>query len=364
VSILDINDEPVIFEVSADVVLAAGVMTTAVGGVLLRSQEEGAFTTGLGAAGLIVPLLDSPTWVGTATLTGSSSGGADAEDDDTYLGRLATRLSLLTPRPILPEDYALLATDIAARNGFNTRAIDGQTTAANNWHDSNATIQAKLEALSNVAPGDVSLSGGPSPADITIEHTGAFRNSTRSVTRTSSLTGGGAMTVTTPQTGITDQTDVERAVAVGIMDFTTGGDIPDWLLSTIQTELEDLREVNFIVSLLKPVRPQIDVAFVGVARPGKNASLVQANAVLAVQEYLTSTRWGVSETDGEKSWNNEVVVRHQAISKVLQNVADFDHWTSLTIGIHGGSMGTADIDLSSYGLLPLPSYGTVTGTVT
>lgn len=44
--------------------------------------------------------------------------------------------------------------------GAYTLTFDGQTTSSLNHNDSNATILAALEALSNIAVGDVSLSGG------------------------------------------------------------------------------------------------------------------------------------------------------------------------------------------------------------
>lgn len=47
--------------------------------------------------------------------------------------------------------------------GTYTITFSGQTTSALAWDASNATIQAALEALSNIAPGDVVLDQGPLP---------------------------------------------------------------------------------------------------------------------------------------------------------------------------------------------------------
>ena len=42
----------------------------------------------------------------------TAQGGQDPEDDDAYLDRVTILLQLLAPRPILPDDHALLAIQI------------------------------------------------------------------------------------------------------------------------------------------------------------------------------------------------------------------------------------------------------------
>lgn len=46
-------------------------------------------------------------------------------------------------------------------SGTFTLTFEGQTTASINWNDSAATVDTRLEALSNVAAGDVVVTGGP-----------------------------------------------------------------------------------------------------------------------------------------------------------------------------------------------------------
>jgi hypothetical protein len=48
-------------------------------------------------------------YVTSARLAAPTKGGQDAEDDDTYLARLKAELALSSPRPILADDYAVLA---------------------------------------------------------------------------------------------------------------------------------------------------------------------------------------------------------------------------------------------------------------
>jgi hypothetical protein len=123
VSIDDAEGNPIAFEVVADVVVNSPTLTTPAGGVTLRAVEAGTDANGLGGNGVLAEPIDPIAWVTTVTLTGATSGGNDIEDTDDYLSRLSDRLTLLTPRPILPKDFELLAIDVAKQNGVDIRAL-------------------------------------------------------------------------------------------------------------------------------------------------------------------------------------------------------------------------------------------------
>jgi uncharacterized phage protein gp47/JayE len=95
------------FFVAADTVIPAGQTTLA--GVECHALEAGAAASGI--TGDVV-VIDSLVFISTVTLDQPTSGGQDAETDDAYLSRLSALLTLLTPRPILPQDFALLAQQI------------------------------------------------------------------------------------------------------------------------------------------------------------------------------------------------------------------------------------------------------------
>lgn len=57
-------------------------------------------------------MIDAPLGVSLVELASETSGGADAETNEDYMTRLSHRLSLMTPTPILADDYALLALDV------------------------------------------------------------------------------------------------------------------------------------------------------------------------------------------------------------------------------------------------------------
>jgi uncharacterized phage protein gp47/JayE len=104
------------FELVADVVIAAGATT---GSGTVDAQDPGAAANGLSG---VAELVSVPPFV-TACTVGAASGGTDAEDDDVYLDRLAATLQLLAPRPILPNDFAVLARSVAGV--YRAAAVDG-----------------------------------------------------------------------------------------------------------------------------------------------------------------------------------------------------------------------------------------------
>jgi hypothetical protein len=105
--------ESIPFQTVGDVTVAPGSSTTAVGGVLLRAIEMGSEGSGLGGPGVVVTLIDTLIFVNAVTLTAATTGGVDAETASEYNDRLSQRAQLLSTRPILPRDFAILAQDIA-----------------------------------------------------------------------------------------------------------------------------------------------------------------------------------------------------------------------------------------------------------
>jgi baseplate J-like protein len=91
------------FTVDADFTIPAG--STSVAGVSCTALEAGAAASGLTGA---VDVIDSLAFISGVTLDAATSGGQDAETSDAYLARLSALLTLLSPRPILPQDFAVL----------------------------------------------------------------------------------------------------------------------------------------------------------------------------------------------------------------------------------------------------------------
>ncbi|SDI40939.1 hypothetical protein SAMN05421505_14925 [Sinosporangium album] len=90
--------------------------------------------------------------------------------------------------------------------GTYTLTLDGETTAAIAYNASAAAVQAALEALSNVEPGDVAVTGGPHPGTaVAVAFGGRFtgKNVPQMSAASGSLTGGAApaIAVTTGTAG-------------------------------------------------------------------------------------------------------------------------------------------------------------------
>ena len=107
--------------------------------------------------------------------------------------------------------------------GTYTLTFNGQTTAALAYNASAATVQAALEALSNVVPGDVLVGGGPFPATpLTFTFYGNLIGDAPTISvQTGSLTGstpGAAIATSTP--GVAGAADgrSDTANLVGLLD--------------------------------------------------------------------------------------------------------------------------------------------------
>jgi hypothetical protein len=110
----DLAGETHAFALSDDVIVAAG------GGSGPRGYQvvAWALAPGLAANGIDprpgnASLLDALVFVSSVALALTTSGGADGENDDDYMARLAGTLALLSPVPILPADFAVLALSVA-----------------------------------------------------------------------------------------------------------------------------------------------------------------------------------------------------------------------------------------------------------
>lgn len=92
------------FEVVDDFAIAAGSQLAEA--VAIRALEAGSTASGITGT---VEMLDPLDFVDQVTLDAPTSGGQDAEASDVYLRRLSDLLTLLAPRPILAQDFAVMA---------------------------------------------------------------------------------------------------------------------------------------------------------------------------------------------------------------------------------------------------------------
>lgn len=387
VSIRNSTGEEIPFEVITSVIILPGSSSTSVGGVSLISVNEGAETAGLGGNGIEASLVDPLDFITTVVLTGTTQGGLDAEEDETYLARLSERLQLLADRPILSSDFAIMAKQIAgadrvlaidnfipgtnekqtivhtATAGTFTLTWNAQTTAAINWNDNAATIQTRFENLSNVLPGEILVTGGPLPATVTLEwiFTKGISDQAAPTIGTNSLTGGGgagSLVITTTVPGVAPVTNAERAVGIVAID-STGLAVGSPIKTEIDTLLQSKREVNFLVNVFDPIYNTIAIVFTAKCFAAYDPVDVETRAEAAVAEYYSPATWGSLPFGDQKMWIKQNVLRYFDVVQVLSNVEGLDFVQTLTI--NGGT-----VDVTLVGSVPLPALtgNTITGTVT
>lgn len=209
-TVVGVSDDgvEVAFELPAEVT-STGVTVD----VTMRARDVGELANGVPVGPLTV--VTSTSTVVSADALAASTGGVDPESLTAYLSRLVDYVATLRPGGVRGSDLAVLARNVTgvhralgvdnhdpglneiqsvavtdATSGTFTLTFEGQTTGAVAYNATAATVQAALEALSNIAPGDVMVTGGPLGTAVTVEFTGALKSSNRTqMTATSSLVG-------------------------------------------------------------------------------------------------------------------------------------------------------------------------------
>jgi hypothetical protein len=284
VGIPDATGEIIPFETREDVVVYPGTSATAAGAVGITAVTPGTESTNLGTGGSVIQLLDPLDFVNTVTLTATTSGGVDAESDEDYLNRLAAQLQLLSPRPILPNDFAVFARNVSGV--WRATSIDGYN-----------------------------------------PNTGTFNN--------------------------------PRTITIAAVDE-NGNAVSTAVKNAIDADLQARREVNFLVFVTDPTYTTIAVTYRVQALSSYTIALVKSEVDASLAGYLNPGTWGIAEGDS-RSWISRNIVRYLEIAQVINDVRGVDYIVSLTIGVQGGAMSTADVTLT--GVAPLPRVGTLNGTV-
>jgi hypothetical protein len=144
-----------------------------------------------------------------------------------------------------------------------------------------------------------------------------------------------------------------------------GNPVPAPVRTNVQSYLDAMREINFIVNVMDATTAAVDVtANITVLDgydPGDTISRVQQS----LSNYLDPATWGVEPTDNPadpKTWDNVAMVYYLEVSTVINNVGGVDRVTDLRIGANGGPQYAADLALP--GVVPLPHPGSLVVTYT
>lgn len=147
----------------------------------------------------------------------------------------------------------------------------------------------------------------------------------------------------------------ERMVTV-VGVTSTGAALSSTQKAQIDASLQAMREVNFVVNVADPTYTTVGVTFSAVAVSGFDPVSVRTAGVAALDGYLSPANWGTAQFGDSRLWFNTRVVRYLEVAAVLNGVEGLDYITALTIN---GS--AADLALS--GAVPLPTVGTISGSV-
>jgi hypothetical protein len=370
------GDDLIVFEVVGDTVITPGATTLS--GVALQATDVGTAWNAVPIGPL--ELVDALSWVESVTASTVSAGGLDAETDDAYLDRLADDLRLLTPRPILPDDFSTLARNVTgvyralAINGYDpgtdeaqtiteggsgltsyTLTYSAQTTTSITANAAASAVQSALEALSNIAVGDVAVTGSAG-GPYTVTFGGALA-STNVAQMTATPTGGtGTVTINTVTPGVASSTGNERYLTVVPID-SAGAACSPTIRAAVVAYLDGLREVSFVVKAATPTSTTVDVAYTVKVAAGYVAADVQAACDTAVTAYLSPATWGGGDATPPVWRSGEDKVRVGELYAALYAVPGVAYVSALTV-----NSGTSDVTLS--GVAPLPAVGTITGTTT
>lgn len=152
----------------------------------------------------------------------------------------------------------------------------------------------------------------------------------------------------------------ERYITLASLD-SVGNPVAPAVKANVQTYLDGMREVTFIVRTIDATVTQIDVTFQVKTLPGFVAASVQADAIAAIQALLNPALWGIDIASGAdvRDWRNKTVLRYQDVQHALRSVSGVDYIEALTTRLSGGSMGTSDLTLP--GAIPVAKAGVITG---
>lgn len=148
----------------------------------------------------------------------------------------------------------------------------------------------------------------------------------------------------------------ERMVTVAAID-SAGANISGTTKAALAAYLDSLREINFIVNAMDPVRTNIAVTYSINVLAGFDSTIVIADATAAVRSFLSPLTWGTEPAvdPNPVEWTDTPIVRYNEMVSVIDHVEGVRYVAALTLN---GT--TANVTLT--GPASLPNLTTITGT--
>jgi hypothetical protein len=244
----------------------------------------------------VCELIDVIDGVASATMTTAALGGADEEDADAYLDRLADALTILAPRPILPQDHATMARQIEGVGRALAIDLYQPATAEGGYGTPRAAAAA---------------------------------------------------------------TNVPRCVTVAVT-AEGGSPPSDALMNTVWTTLDSAREVNFLEYVVPPSYTTIEVQATVIAYPGYVLAEVKAAAEEMMRTWLDPGGWGAEEVGEEQGWSRQTSARLYEAVDYLNRADGVQYVSTVQLRKAGGAFAASDVALTGVAPLPLAGAITVT----
>lgn len=135
------GDTLVAFETLVDFVVPPGDTETPAGSVMMQATEAGELGSGLSGA---MEIIDAIDFIDSIATVGTSTGGVDEEDDDAYLNRLATSMTLLSFTPITPEDFEQMSRSVPGVE--RALALDGYDPVGDTYGNERMVAVAAIDS--------------------------------------------------------------------------------------------------------------------------------------------------------------------------------------------------------------------------
>jgi hypothetical protein len=264
--------------------------STVANNVLATAIEPGASADALSIEAGQITVIDALPWVVSIVGVGTTQGGSDGETEEEYMDRLVAEIRLMSPRPILPVDFGVMA--------------------------------QKVEGVDRAWPVNLwSLPLG------TGNH--------------------------------------EKCITVTVANA-NGDPVSGAVLTDVDTYLQSLREVNFLVYVTNPTYQNVNVTYAVTSYPNRSAAEVQAEVEAAVRAYISPKDWGsvrIASTDVPAVYRQQNVVRYNDVIAVIDNVLSVDFITDLKLN---GAAADVTLTFAGAGTSPvvLPKIGTISGVAT
>jgi hypothetical protein len=336
------------FETIADVTVPNGSTTAT--SVFVQAMTPGSSGNGCSGSGD----LDSTgiTFITSLALSALTANGTDAESDPAYLNRLTALFTTLTPTPITPIDFTVIA---ATQDGV-ARAFTMPTFNPANWTTTGATHTTKtVDGFASTAniPLGASFSGTGIPANTYV--TGITSGTAITISNAATATASG---VTFTIGGQLNQGGFVASWVMGSTDVLSG---PQMAAIQAVIQAECLANINY--SVQAPTKTTVNVTAAVVAWAGVDQTATQTAVSAALTNFLEPFNFGQNNnaaiTSGPpaQGWLNDTVVRLVVLENVIMNVPGVHYVSSLSIN-------SVAADLPLAGIVPITEPGTMTVTVT